>query len=53
MEGHPDQIHSLKKNNTENQLFQYCSTRKNNTGRITLEIENVCIMTLVGIYGEI
>ena len=37
----------------ENQLFQYCHTRKNHTGSITFRIENICIMTQVGIYGEI
>ena len=36
--------------NTENQLFHYCSPRKDNTGIV---IENVCMVTRVWIYGEI
>ena len=39
--------------NTVNQLFQYCPTGKDKTGCKLLEIENVCIMTQVKIYGEI
>ena len=39
--------------NTENQLFQYCPTRKDSTDSILLEIKNVCIMTQVRIYGDI
>ena len=39
--------------NTENQLFQYWPTRKDNTESILLEIENVCILTQVGMYNEI
>ena len=36
--------------NRENQLFQYCSTRRSST---VIVIEIVCTVTRVGIYGEI
>ena len=39
--------------NTGTELFQYCPTRKDNTGSVTFRFDYVCIMTEVRIYGEI